>query len=205
MNYESGEAPQQAADKPQRTRGGRIAMIAGIVLCAVLLPGFIVSLTLLINSLIHPGTPPDFMGYTPLIVESDSMKPFFQKNDLLIVRSAPKDEAYRKGEVICFKSEGVYITHRIVEVSREGDDTVYTTQGDANNTPDTDSVRPNQIVGVYRSHIKGLGGFVLYIQTPQGMVLCVMLPVFLIFGLFSAVPRMADRLSCRKKSEKISD
>lgn len=189
------------AEKPRRTLGGRIVHIAGIILCILFLPGFVVNTTLLISSLLYPGIPPSFMGYTPLVVESDSMVPFFEENDLVLIRNGKDGAAYEKGDVICFRSGDVYVTHRIVKTGTgEDGNTIYTTQGDANNTPDVQSVSPEQIFGLYATHFKGLGGFVLFMQTPAGMVCCVLLPIFVIFCLFWIPPKIADHFAKRKRT-----
>lgn len=203
MESTENNTPRHTAEKPRRTLGGRIAHIVGIILCILFLPGFIVNTTLLISALIYPDIPPSFMGYTPLVVESDSMVPFFEENDLVLIRNGKGGAAYEKGDVICFRSGDVYVTHRIVKTETgEDGNTVYTTQGDANNTPDKQLVRPEQILGLYATHFKGLGGFVLFMQTPAGMVCCVFLPILVILCLFLIPPKIADRLAKRKHTVK---
>lgn len=202
MENTKNNTPRHTAKKPRRTLGGRIAHIAGILLCILFLPGFIVNTTLLISSLIYPDIPPSFMGYTPLVVESDSMSPFFQQNDLVLVRNGKEAVAYEKGEVICFRSGDVYVTHRIVKTDTdENGNALYITRGDANNTPDVQPVRPEQILGSYVTHFNGLGGFVLFMQTPAGMICCVLLPILVIFCLLWIPPKIADRLAKRKQTE----
>lgn len=201
MENTENNTPQHTTEKPRRTLGGRITHITGIILCILFLPGFIVTATLLISSLLYPDIPPSFMGYTPLVVESDSMVPFFEENDLVLIRNGKDGTAYEEGDVICFHSGDVYVTHRIVKTDAgEDGNTVYTTQGDANNTPDKQLVRPEQILGSYAAHFEGLGGFVLFMQTPVGMVYCVLLPIFVISCLFWLPPKIAGRFAKRKQT-----
>lgn len=191
---------QHTAKKPRCTLGGWIVHITGIILCILFLPGFIVTATLLISSFLYPDIPPSFMGYTPLVVESDSMVPFFEGNDLVLIRNGKEGEAYERGDVICFRSGDVYVTHRIVRIDTDKNgDTVYTTRGDANNTPDVQPVRPEQILGSYAAHLEGLGGFVLFMQTPVDMIQCVLLPIFVLYCLFQVPPKIADRLAKRRQ------
>lgn len=174
----------------------RIWNVIGILLCALLLPVIIINITLMVQTFIHPDIPPSFMGLTPLAVESGSMSPFFDEGSLVIVRSVDRVEAQdlEPGTVICFQSGSSYVTHRITQRSTEADGSVrYTMQGDANNTPDVQPVSPDQILGVYVTHAAGLGDFVLYLQTPVGMICCVVLPALLIFGAFWLSSRLADR------------
>lgn len=176
-----------------------IPNIIGIILCVLMLPGFLISMTLFIGSLIHPGVPPSCFGYTPLMVQSGSMSPLFNEDDLVLVQNSASDTVYAAGDIICFHSGDAYVTHRIKEITTdENGNTVYTTQGDANNTPDKDTVRPDQILGVYKTHFKGMGKALLFIQTPVGMIVCVMLPIFLVFLLFTVPPRIAARKKRKK-------
>lgn len=148
-----------------------IPNIIGILLCVLMLPGFLISMTLFISSLIHPDVPPSCFGYTPLMVESGSMSPLFDEDDLVLIRNGSDDASYGVGDIISFHSGNAYVTHRIKEITAdENGNTVYTTQGDANNTPDKDTVRPDQILGVYRTHFKGMGKALLFIQTPVGII-----------------------------------
>lgn len=169
------------------------ANIVGIVLCVLLFPGFLLNSILLISSLINPDVPPSCFGITPLIVESGSMSPSFEKNDLILIRNTSENDKYEKGTVICYRSGDVYVTHRIVKVSEENGKTVYTTQGDANNTPDRDTVKAEQILGVYSTHFAGMGNVLLFIQTPIGMILCVLLPIFVIFLIFTVPSKISQR------------
>ena len=170
-----------------------VANIIGIILCVLLFPGFLVNSILLISSLINPNVPPSCFGITPLIVESGSMSPSFEKNDLVLIRNTSESDKYEKGTVVCYRSGDVYVTHRIVKVSEENGKTVYTTQGDANNTPDRDTVKAEQILGVYSTHFAGMGNVLLFIQTPIGMILCVLLPIFVIFLIFTIPSKISQR------------
>ena len=192
-------APQgnEPAQSPKQ-RFFSIYNIIGLVLCILLLPGFIISATLLVSSWIHPDLPPSFFGLTPLMVETGSMSPVFDEDDLVLIQNSADDASYSVGDIICFRSGNAYVTHRIKEIETdENGNTVYITQGDANNAPDTGSVRPDQILGVFKTRLKGMGGVFVFIQTPGGMIVCVMLPIILVLLLFFVPPLLA----ARKKTE----
>lgn len=184
-----------AQTKEKRRKKMRVSDGIGILLCVLLLPVVLINMTLILHSLIHPEIPPNFLGYTPLVVESDSMAPLFQQGDLVIVKNDPQP-SYGTGDVICFKQEDTYVTHRIVGI--ESDPTgspQYVTQGDANHTPDAERVSAQQILGRYQLRIEGLGTFVLFLQTPTGMVVCVLLPLAVLIGLLWLAPRLTLRKS----------
>lgn len=194
MDTETAKHTAQKRGRAKR-RYGKAGTIVGIVLCVLLLPFVIVNMTLMVHTMLHPELPPNFLGYTPLVVESGSMSPFFETDSLVIVHNIGEEEAaaLETGTVICFKSGSVYVTHRIVgtETSEDGQP-LYVTQGDANNTPDTQRVAPEQVLGTYVTHINGMGGFVLFMQTPTGMICCVILPLALIVSAFWLSSKLAD-------------
>ena len=56
----------------------------------------------------------------------------------------------------------------------------YITQGDANNAEDSLPVEPDQIQGVWNgARVGGLGSFILFMQTPIGMVIFIICPLLL--------------------------
>ena len=81
----------------------------------------------------------DFFGYSIFRVETGSMEPVIKQNDIIIVR---KQDNYSVKDIVTFKSEKEYVTHRIV--SKRGDTIV--TKGDANNTKDV-AIEISQVVG----------------------------------------------------------
>ena len=68
---------------PKGSSVKKFADIVGTVLCVILFPVVLVNITLLVQSLMHPELPPNFLGYTPLAVQSGSMSPFFDTGDLI--------------------------------------------------------------------------------------------------------------------------
>ena len=86
---------------------------------------------------------------------------------------------------------GMVITHRIVEVTEIDGARVYRTKGDANNTIDTVPVRPQNIIGVYKSRVAKLGALVLFLQKPWGMVIFIGIPV-LAFIIYDIIRRQRN-------------
>lgn len=183
-----------------RTAGNKALNIIGLVLCLLMLPIVIINMSMFIQSLIEPDVPPNFLGYTPVIVSSGSMSPEFEVTDLVIVK-APEDAAsLEDGTVICYLSDNSLVTHRIVGQETASDGLmVYITQGDANNAPDRTRVDPSQIVGVYQTHIPELGKFALFMQTPTGITLFVVMPLLALFALYSILDQRRFKALLRKK------
>ena len=74
-------------------------------------------------------------------VMSSSMETQIHKGDYIIVKNTNN---YKKGDIVTYKENDYYITHRIVEIN--GNKVI--TKGDANNTND-EEIDKNDIVGKY--------------------------------------------------------
>ena len=171
-------------DKVKRIVG--IAVLA--VLTVILLPILIVNLTLIIKSSINPDVPPDIFGTAPLAVMTDSMngdeEDSFAGGALILIDLLDEEEKQdlTVGQIVTFRDtdengDVFFVTHRIVEIGKEGGRiATVTTRGDANtgNDAPTDIA---DVLGVCTSSIGGLGGFAIFLQTPAGILVCVGIPV----------------------------
>lgn len=100
-----------------------------------------------------------FFKYQPVAVISDSMLPLFARGDMIIVEKVDKDDIsnIKVGDVIKFLTENYYIIHRVYAIEETEDGLLFTTKGDNNNAPDSKKVKPDQIQGKYRCHVKYVG------------------------------------------------
>lgn len=86
------------------------------------------------------------LGFRPIAVVSGSMSPAIGVGDLAVVKEV-SPESLKEGDVIMYR-QGVQTTiHRVVEVRQNGAARQFVTKGDANDTPDLELVRPDQIEG----------------------------------------------------------
>ncbi len=111
---------------------------------------------------------PGMFGYSHLIVVSGSMEPALSPGDMILIR---RESEYREGDVICFRDDGDFVTHRLVGRTADG----AVTKGDANNIPDPEPVRPEQIAGRVVLVIPRLGSAALFLRTPGGILLAALL------------------------------
>jgi signal peptidase I len=107
-------------------------------------------------------------------VQSDSMRPVFERGDVLvIVSTAP--ESMRVGDVVSYRSlqnQDVIVTHRLVGLRHDGQ---IQTAGDARGSLDT-LVAHSQIVGRAILVVPGAGAWLDRINSPAGLVVAVYIP-----------------------------
>ena len=171
----------------------------GVALCVVLLPILIVNCTLLVKGATNPDKVPSLGGVVPFIVLSDSMYPQIQSGDLIVCREADAS-AVKEGDVISFfdpESTGTaVVTHRVQSVSTADDGTLeFVTKGDANNTEDATPVPAASVIGTFWFRIPGLGNAAMFMQTTQGLVLCVVCPIILLIAYDVLRRRSFDKKS----------
>ena len=112
-----------------------------------------------------------FFGFQLFRVGSGSMEPILSVNDLVLVQ---KKEKYQIDDIITFKNNDAYVTHRIIEIN--GDN--YLTKGDANNTVD-DEIDKDAVIGkmIYKFMI--LGFISNMFRSPIALVLLFVIGIFI--------------------------
>lgn len=156
------------------------------VLSVILLPILAVNLTLIIKGRLDESVPPDVFGIAPLAVTTGSMsgdnEDSFDEGALIFVRILDEEgkNSLQEGDIVTFRTEDGYVTHRIVSVTRDGSQNVTSvvTQGDANSV--TDGAIPIEtVVGRCVGSVGGIGKFSIFLQTPVGILVFVGIPVLL--------------------------
>lgn len=163
----------------------KVLTIISTVMCCILLPMLIINCTLIFKSFTQPDKVPDFGGYFPMIVLTDSMYPSIESGDLIICQTADAEEI-KVDDVISFfdpAGNGVtVVTHRVLEVVEKNGEISFKTKGDANNVEDNLLVPSESLIGIYKTRIAGAGNVAMFMQTSSGFVVCVGLPLVLIIG-----------------------
>lgn len=158
--------------------------VIGTVLCIVLIPILIINCTLIFKSYTNKDEVPSVGGVFPMIILTDSMNPEFKSGDLIICKNA-KAEDVKEGDIICFfdptGNGTTTVTHRVTEVTTdESGDIAWVTKGDANNTEDEAIVPAKNLVGIYEKSFSGIGNVAIFMQTTQGLIICVICPIILL-------------------------
>lgn len=130
----------------------------------------------------------NFWGYSMYIVMSGSMEPTINVDDLVIIKTVSIDDV-KENDIITYKDNGSYITHRVVGISNEDGLIKLTMQGDNNNVIDKVKVTSDTLQGKYLTHISNGGTILEFIHSPVGTTILVSIPValFLIWCLYTFV------------------
>lgn len=125
------------------------------------------------------------LGYTPLVVETDSMKPTFESGDLIFIKKCDTSKL-KEGDIITFHTiiDNQYAlnTHRIQKIDEANGVRSYTTIGDNNNgVADQHVISDGDIVGKYIGHVSGLGRVMNFLSSSMGFLIVIVLPMLLFF------------------------
>ena len=175
----------------------KVLTAVGTVLCIILIPILVVNCTLIAKSYMNKDKVPDVGGIFPMIVLTDSMYPEIQSGDLIICHTEDP-ERVKVGDVISFfdpvSSDSTVVTHRVQEITTdETGGLAWVTKGDANNVQDAVVVPAENLVGVYRSRIAGAGNIAIFMQTTQGLTICVVCPIILLVAYDMVRRRMYEK------------
>jgi len=139
-------------------------------------------------------------GLRTFTVQSGSMEPAIGTGSLIFTQSA---QSYEVGDIVTRKiEEQMTVTHRIVDVEDRDGERIFETQGDANDAPDGEDVRQDEIVGKVLFHIPYLGYPVSYAQTPQGFLILIVIPsVIIVYEELGKMRRETARLWKKRKDK----
>ena len=93
---------------------------------------------------------PRVAGATPYTILTGSMQPNYPPGTLVVDKPVAAEDV-QVGDIVTYQlrsGEPTVVTHRVIGIgAAENGDPKFVFQGDANNTPDADTVRPEQIRG----------------------------------------------------------
>ena len=186
------DTPSASPHSPSRQRMiRRLNGAAATVLTGVVVLLLVASVALAV--LVRRGPSGDLVAFSHPVfsVASGSMTPTFDTGDLIVDRAltAKQAQSLHKGEIITFRADSaatggvpIIVTHRIYAVSRTlsslGVPVVsYKTKGDANNAPDSWTIDPNNVLGLYESRVPAGGYVMTTLHRPLTFILLIMAPV----------------------------
>lgn len=148
---------------------------------------------------------PKIGAATPYTILTSSMEPTLPPGTLVVSKPATPT-AIDIGDVITFQIESgkpTVATHRVIAISAEQDGTPrFHTQGDANDTPDAKTVRPEQIKGKSWYQVPYLGHANFLIDNAQRHLLSVLIiSGLLIYAGYMFVSAARERLTKKSPSK----
>lgn len=166
----------------------KISTIIGIIISVILSIILIINVTLIVKSYTNEDEVPSIGGYTPMVVLTESMYPNIKSGDLVITTKVDVKDI-KVGDIITFfdpAGNGTSTTtHRVVEIINEDGEISYRTKGDANNANDKLPVSSDAVIGKYHSRIPYIGNITMFMSTSNGLIICVIIPLMLLFILDS--------------------
>ncbi len=129
---------------------------------------------------ISPSNGQNFFGYVFYVVETHSMEPELMAGDCIVVKKVNSPKDLKVGDDISYirDIDGKVVTHRIVEIQKNGESYNYVTKGVNNLTNPTDDEVPvnfNNVIGKRVAHMPLLGQTVTFFRSPLGVVVMVLL------------------------------
>ena len=102
---------------------------------------FVVIIILLVSGLFR---------YNLSAIASDSMYPALKKGDAVFIEKVDSKnrDKLKKGDIVAFEEDGHIITHRILAITEEEENTYIITKGDNNSTKDVTKKTKDDIIGI---------------------------------------------------------
>ncbi len=172
-------------NKEKTSKGHKILTIIGTILCIILIPILVVNCTLIVKSFTNKDEVPSVGGKFPLIVLTDSMREEIKGGDLILCDVIDAEDVKMNDIVSFFDPEGngtSIVTHRVIEILEEDGELFFRTKGDNNNVEDKTLVPADNLVGIYRMRIPGVGNVAMFMQSTAGLIVCVIVPIILLVG-----------------------
>lgn len=120
-----------------------------------------------------------FTGIRVRVERTGSMAPALQAGDLVLMRQTPLAQI-RQGDVIGVRNDtGRVIVHRVRSVQQIGATMSVTTQGDANPTSETWTLRPDAQVAQVQGRIPEAGSVVESLRGPMPVLLMLLAAVLI--------------------------
>jgi len=161
-----------------------VKVIANVLVWIVLILALLI--TIIVFSSGRNNGVANLLGYIQMTVESDSMKPTFAKDDLIMCKEIDDVYSLQKGDVITFwtiiDGQKVKNTHRIVDITEIDGSRSFVTRGDNNQIDDTIPVLPGDVIGKWTEFkIGGFGKVMNFLRTKMGFFICIVIPMAVFF------------------------
>lgn len=108
---------------------------------------------------------------------------FLQVNDVIVGTKIFKNTDVKVGDIVTFETDdGITIVHRVVEIYKDGNETYYKTQGDANDAVDPFKLKKDDLKEKFCFSIPQVGLFLAFIKSKYGVLFL----LFVVLVLFAS-------------------
>lgn len=167
--------------------------VIGNILLTILVVIAIISISIFIQSKVAKDKMPGLGNFKFFSVLSESMKPTFKVNDMIIDKNVDTAKL-KSGDIITFKDGQSIVTHRIVKVIGNGSQ--FVTKGDANKLEDETFVNSKDVISKYLFNLPYMGLVISKIKGPLGLIL--MWAVFIVVIIDEFFSRKLKKRQRRK-------
>ena len=135
-------------------------------------------------------------GIRSFVVLTGSMEPAVPVGSIVFSKDFP---TYQPNDIVAFKTGNVTVTHRVIDFEIKNDEYFYKTQGDANNSPDSQPVSGGQILGKAFYIVPYVGKLAIFLKTLPGFLLLIAFPalVFIIFEILNIKNELTKEIEKR--------
>lgn len=158
------------------------SIVISVVMWIIILVAALFAFTTLATK--DDGSVSSLAGFTPLTVQSESMAPTFDQDDLIIIKQCDPS-TLEVGDIVTFHAiiDNQYAlnTHRIISINEVNGLNSYTTKGDNNELADQHVIADGDIVGKYVGKIPYMGKVIGFLSGTWGFLAVIVLPMLLFF------------------------
>ncbi len=163
------------------------------------------SLVIALAILLLFSTFPITGNYKILVVKSGSMEPAIHTGSIIFTKPV-KD--YQIGDIVTFTgtnaNDRTPITHRISDIRLQEGKAIYTTKGDANNSPDQREIQYREIIGKLLFSVPFVGYALDAVRQPMGFIFVIVVPaLFIIYDEINKIKKEVGRM--RNKKQKLDE
>lgn len=185
---------------PQKEFIKKALKVVATFFCILVVFILIVNVTLIIKGYTDKESMPSFMGYVPVIVCVDEMKPVINNGDLAVCKRVEITDI-KPDDIICYYNAAIYgesvVTKRVSNIRVDNDETYFETISENGDALSATLVTADDVIGVYRFRLIGAGKLLLFMQSAAGLILFVIIPIIL-FILYE----VSVRVKCEKERKK---
>ena len=125
--------------------------------------------------------------YGAYVIVSGSMEPIIKIRDAVITRRVDSIDDISRGDVVTYRAMdesyyGILITHRVIDIQKKGDKTIFITKGDNNETIDRSPIEFGQITGKVIMRVPKIGYVKYFLVSSYGWIIAIVIPSFAIIG-----------------------